>query len=265
MFKLLRNIYIKLKKIPVLGNFLELIRSGIFHPKIHRIWLKYKDVKNARLTLQKIKGSKNSQILKYVKEFTKSPLAKQKFGHGYSGDYDVIILYCLVRLIKPKVIVETGVASGRSSAVILSALQKNNKGTLYSVDLPQYYEGNSPELYITDEGNNELTGFLPKGREPGWLVPDDLRDRWKLILGDSKIKLPKLLKSLDQIDLFYHDSDHSYDYMLFEFELAWPLIRKQGFLLSDDIHWNNAFGDFIKKISHDSVYVYRNFGIIHKK
>src|SRR5688500_12760767 len=45
-------------------------------------------------------------------------------------------LYVIVRAAKPKVVVETGVASGISSAHILLALAANESGTLHSIDFP---------------------------------------------------------------------------------------------------------------------------------
>lgn len=41
----------------------------------------------------------------------------------------------LVRILRPTVVIETGVANGISSAFILKALDKNNEGMLYSIDL----------------------------------------------------------------------------------------------------------------------------------
>jgi len=49
-----------------------------------------------------------------------------------------IRLYGLVREFNPSILVETGVCNGVSSAVILAAIHKNNKGLLYSIDLPEY-------------------------------------------------------------------------------------------------------------------------------
>lgn len=49
------------------------------------------------------------------------------------------VLYLTVRLIKPETIVETGVSSGSSSAYILRALYDNQKGKLYSIDLPPVF------------------------------------------------------------------------------------------------------------------------------
>src|SRR5687767_12401824 len=113
-------------------------------------------------------------------------------------------LYVVVRAAKPRVVVETGVASGVSSAHILRALAANGTGALYSIDLPNVQEHST----------------LPKGRMSGWIVPDSLRKRRKLYLGDSRELLPELLQDLGNIDMFLHDSDHSYENMTFEFEQA---------------------------------------------
>src|SRR6266403_4839363 len=45
-------------------------------------------------------------------------------------------LYVICRALEPEVVIETGVASGLSSAYILKALSDNVRGRLYSVDLP---------------------------------------------------------------------------------------------------------------------------------
>ena len=140
-------------------------------------------------------------------------------------------LYAVVRATKPHVIVETGVASGISSAHILRALAANGAGMLYSIDLPNVQQGS----------------VLPEGRTSGWIVPDSLRRRWKLHIGDSRELLPKLLGTLDHVDLFLHDGDHSYENMLLEFELALPKLAHGGMLMSDDIHLHSAWDDFCGK------------------
>jgi cephalosporin hydroxylase len=43
--------------------------------------------------------------------------------------------------------------------------------------------------------------------------------------------------------LFFHDSDHSYENMMFEFEWAWEIL-KVSFIVSDDVSGNNSFKDF---------------------
>lgn len=45
--------------------------------------------------------------------------------------------------------------------------------------------------------------------------------------------------------LFFHDSDHSYENMFFEFQWAWDHLEAEV-LISDDIDGNDAFFDFCK-------------------
>jgi len=145
--------------------------------------------------------------------------------YGFAG---LAQLYAVVRAAKPAVVVETGVASGMSSAHILRALAANGSGKLYSIDLPNVQDGS----------------ILPQGRSTGWMVPAALHGRWNLQLGDTRELLPKLLDSLERLDLFLHDSDHSYEAMSFEFELAWAKLEPGGLLLSDDSHLHRAWDDF---------------------
>lgn len=145
--------------------------------------------------------------------------------YGFAG---LSYLYAVVRAAKPEVMVETGVASGMSSAHILRALARNGSGALYSLDLPNVQEGS----------------ILPPGRSTGWIVPDALRSRWTLQLGDTYELLPKLLTGLGRVDIFMHDSDHSYEAMLFEFEQALPRIAPGGLLMSDDTQLHTAWDDF---------------------
>jgi len=147
-------------------------------------------------------------------------------------------LYVVVRALKPSIVVETGVGPGMSSSFILRALAMNGFGTLYSIDLPNYdleiYKGMGirPSLYV------------PEGLSIGWLVPPWLRAMWGLVLGDTRIELPRLLRNLGSIDMFLHDSLHTYQHMLFEYMAAYRHLRYGGLLLSDDVGWNTAFGDF---------------------
>jgi hypothetical protein len=78
------------------------------------------------------------------------------------------------------------------------------------------------------------------------------------------IELPRLLKDLDSIDVFFHDSLHTYEHMMFEFKTAWPKIKKNGILISDDIHLNNSFIDFCKAVKCKPVILSANLGIIVK-
>ena len=159
-------------------------------------------------------------------------------------------LYILARIFKPSVLVETGVSSGVSSAFTLKALSKNNKGKLFSIDLP----------------NQDPSGkaVVPRGGKSGWIIPDNLRERHELIIGDSKKELPKLLDELGTIDWFFHDSLHTYEFMTWEYNQAWNHLRRPGLLLSDDITWNTAFSDFAKKVNSKELATFYNVGAIMK-
>ena len=54
--------------------------------------------------------------------------------------------------------------------------------------------------------------------EIGFVVPLERRDRWTLIEGSSRRKLPSLLEHLGTVDLFVHDSLHSERNIRFELE-----------------------------------------------
>jgi predicted O-methyltransferase YrrM len=129
-------------------------------------------------------------------------------------------LYLICRVIRPSTVVETGVNYGMSSAFILQALNVNGHGKLHSIDLPQF-------------PNEDFIGAL---------VPNDLKSRWQLHRGVSRRLLPSLLVDR-KIDLFVHDSLHTYWNMRREFELAWQHLRPGGVLISDDVGNNQAFDE----------------------
>jgi predicted O-methyltransferase YrrM len=159
------------------------------------------------------------------------------------------VLYYLIRKIRPEIIVETGVWYGNSSAIILLALDNNKYGRLFSIDLPAQHETGGYSYEFPCGSGIYRSASLPQGRSPGFTVPDYLKNRWELILGDSRIELPKLFQKLQIVDMFLHDSLHSYENMMFEFTLAHKFLKQGGYILSDNINWNNAFTDFNKGLS----------------
>ncbi|MEF8873777.1 MAG: class I SAM-dependent methyltransferase [Candidatus Thermoplasmatota archaeon] len=166
-------------------------------------------------------------------------------------------LYELICEEKPDVIVETGVCNGFSTSVILKALDRNQKGLLYSIDLPVTID------QIEDE---ERTGaVIPSGKGSGWAVPENLEERWTLMEGDTYYELPKLFESLStEIDIFIHDSGHSYETMMFEFAIGWRHLKENGFLLADNIDLSHAFPDFVEAKGVNA-YKLGHMGLIQKR
>ena len=130
------------------------------------------------------------------------------------------VIYTSCKLLQPKIVVETGVARGATTAIILKALNENGIGHLHSVDLPALSWAYKKHI--------------------GELVPQDLQSCWSLSLGPTSYVLSNLFRDLDMIDIFIHDSAHSYHPQKMDYELALAYLSPGGILISDDVK-NNAF------------------------
>lgn len=170
-------------------------------------------------------------------------------GAGVMEKLELSILYALVRTTKPNIAVETGVAQGASTSLILEALSENNSGHLYSVDLPRFSDDSG---YSYQEGDFPIEGFnaavIPEGKEPGWLVDTDVRDRWTLQTGRSTDLLHDIVSNTG-VDIFIHDSEHSYKNIMWELSVVAPNLTKGGWMWVDDADWNDAFTDFSEGVS----------------
>ncbi len=207
--------------------------STIIDVKSDKMFVTPPDYKTVALTevlarLATLNGLHMDSILQEaaeVEEAVKVRIAGLQNGpinHIHSADFALARLcYAAVRIMKPETLVETGVAYGNTSAFILEALEKNGKGTLYSIDLPPL----GPKV-------DDFVGIL---------IRDDVRHRWKLTRGTSKRTLPPLLKQLGTVDLFVHDSLHTYKNISFELELVTPYLSPNAAVIADDIDENPAF------------------------
>ena len=140
---------------------------------------------------------------------------------------EVSWLYAAVEILPSKVTVETGVGSGVSSLTILKA-SEDFQGRLFSFDLGKKY-GESQEMPV------------------GYLVPREYRDRWSLIIGNTRDTLPVKIGEIPQADIFLHDSDHSYDHVMFELETILPRMKRRFLIIVDNYDWSDAPSDFAKK------------------
>lgn len=209
--------------------------------------------RNARI--QKLTRSSNEIVRSYYTSLNRQAVFTSRINNSLSEFSNLGLgfcgrsseLYVIVRILRPNIVVETGVANGVSSAYILRAMEDNGVGKLISIDLP--YPG--------------VGSILPEGKQTGWLVPDDLRHRWTLILERSLDVLPGILKELGNIDVFLHDSDHSYNYMKAEMELAWPYVVEDGVLMADDAWQNSAFRDFCRQVDKNAIMI-ANLGAVRK-
>lgn len=140
-------------------------------------------------------------------------------------------LYALVRILRPHHVVEVGVSSGVSSAYFLRALERNRTGRLHSIDLPTSQKGKR------FSARKDSPVALPPGRTTGWAVPPELRADWDLRLGPSQQLLPDLIDELDRVDLFLHDSLHTFEHATFELTTVDPKVPPGGVFLADNTEW----------------------------
>ena len=158
-----------------------------------------------------------------------------------------ILLYIVLRVERPAIVVETGVLHGLTTLFLLRALERNGVGRLVSIDLPSY-----PESGPSNQDGYVAT--LPDGCEPGWIVPLERYSDWQLMLGSSHDVLPNLVAEIGAVDLFCHDSEHTFPVMWFELDWAWRNISEHGLIVCDNIEANTSFSDFCRKIGRDGIY-----------
>jgi len=156
----------------------------------------------------------------------KKLLSEVKLTYPWYIGYDEAKIFYMITLYnKPKIILETGVANGTSSFFFLSALKKNGFGKLISVDI-----------------KNDV----------GVVVPDELKSNWdlKIFENDAKNLFKSLVASIPEIDIFLHDSDHTYNWQYFEYNAVLNKVKENGLFISDDVDNSYAFIDFYKKLNN---------------
>jgi hypothetical protein len=156
-----------------------------------------------------------------------------RFGrqtHGEYSDTEISLAraaWCTVLHQRPSVALETRVARGVTSRIVLEALIRNDQGHLWSIDLPYPFEKN-------------LHG------QTGAAVPASLRVCWSYIEGSSRRWLPSLLRSLVRIDVFIHDSLHTARNTRFEMERTLSAMAPGGIMIVDGIGTHQGFADFAR-------------------
>lgn len=116
--------------------------------------------------------------------------------------------YAVVRAVKPRVVVETGVDKGLGACVITSALKRNTA------------EGSPGEYFGTDI--NPRKGYLLSGEYASF---------GRILYGDSVASLRLLDR---RIDVFINDSDHSSEYERLEYETIADKLSERAIILGDN-------------------------------
>ena len=150
-----------------------------------------------------------------------------------AGRLDRCLVASLVSLIgENQIIIETGTASGETSAFVLHSLVSNNlNNILISIDIP------------TSKQVTQVHHI--KYEEIGACIPRSLRSQLLQIIEDAKTAVPRILGSYN-CGLFIHDSLHTPTHMMYEYCTARAFMPPDSIIISDDILWNNSFLTFVK-------------------
>ena len=119
--------------------------------------------------------------------------------------------YALIRMLKPRLVVETGVHQGVGACVISEALQKN------AID------GHVGRYVGTEINPNH-----------GKLFKSNYSDTGEILYGDSITSLMNLTNG--DVDIFINDSDHDSEYERKEYEVIGNKLSKNGIILGDNSH-----------------------------
>ncbi|MGA7922870.1 MAG: class I SAM-dependent methyltransferase [Thermoplasmata archaeon] len=178
-------------------------------------------------------GGSEAELKTFRRELTESDLPDVLIARGAGIAFtrelpQGSLLYLLVRCLKPRRIVETGVRPGYSTAWFLAALDANHVGELVSL-------GPGPSV-------GRATGVHDVG--VGQFVAPKLRSRWTLVLGNTPEHLAAILSESQGVDLFFYDNGPDAKRARFELHGAWNALSERGILLAHHVDLNPAFGEF---------------------
>lgn len=162
-------------------------------------------------------------------------LGSGRLTYGWYSDAESSLchaVWCVALHTRPEVVIETGVAHGVTSRVMLEALRHNDFGHLWSIDLPFPFD-------------RRVQG------ETGVVITDACRSRWSYLEGSSSQRLPPLVADVGHAEMFVHDSLHTTENTLFEMEQAASVMSPGGVMLIDDIgESRDAFTTFTRRNPH---------------
>lgn len=140
-------------------------------------------------------------VAAYVAEATSDPVLLRNRGWRLSIKRRTPLgrrtaWYVIARVIKPRLVVETGIHDGLGSEALLRALERNalegHEGELMSIDIH---------------------------KDTGWAVAPHLKGRWKQVIGSTFDLLESMLEGR-AVDLFIRDTPPSDRNVRFELDVA---------------------------------------------
>ncbi|EQD64963.1 hypothetical protein B1A_08650 [mine drainage metagenome] len=78
----------------------------------------------------------------------------------------------------------------------------------------------------------------------GFAISEELKAKWNLIIGDSSTTLIEQLEKYKTINMFFHDSNHTYEHVTFELETVYPYLSNNFLVVVDNYDWSEATKNF---------------------
>jgi len=150
--------------------------------------------------------------------YRRRPDRNDKVGYGRRVGW-----YCIVRMTKPSLLVETGTHDGLGSSLLARALHRNG-----------------------EEGHDGLLLTFDISEGSGWLLNPGLGGDYRAIIEDTRTSLDRYLNG-KKVDFFIHDSDHTPEHEMFELETALEYAANGAVFISDNAHSTSVMKDFCTK------------------
>ena len=157
-----------------------------------------------------------------IKDKIQITIDEQKFFHG------------LLRIIKPKKIVEIGVSRGESSILILNAIKDIEGAKLFSIDKSIYCYRN----------RTQKTGYLVKEKFP------ELMNKWTLYTGGLTAEFIETIGN--GIDFVYIDTIHVTPGGMLDWLMVLPFLKNEAIVVFHDAFYLYIFNRVERHKKHTS-------------
>ena len=170
----------------------------------------------------------DAELAKHIATTTSNTPALRSVYDGKPRFGRRVAWYALVRALRPQHVVETGTDVGLGSLVLATALLKNGSGKLTTIDVTDYSGdliGGTYATVITQAKGDSIA-----------------------VLGELNLT----------INIFIHDSLHTYEHEYRELQAVEGNLATDGVLLSDNAHSTNACSNYAQATNRRFLYVDEN-------
>lgn len=185
--------------------------------------------------IAELTGASDTELKEFRRDLAQSDLPDLLLNRGAGSAFvqelpHGALLYLLVRALRPKRAVETGIRPGYSTAWVLAAMEANGMGELTSLG-PGTANGRAKGVHDVSVGQ---------------FVAPALRARWTLVLGNTPEQLDGILARGAGIDLYFYDNGPEADRARFELRRAWQSLTPHGLLLAHHADATPAWAEFCR-------------------